>query len=116
MLEAAKSWNTETSECLHQVIAAANRAADLTRQLLVFGREQNMRRRPVNLNEVMRNFSKMVKRIISEDIQLQCTYASALPCVQADIGMIEQVLMNLVVNARDAMRAIADADRKSDPG
>jgi PAS domain S-box-containing protein len=91
------------SECLKQVIAAAERAATLTRQLLAFGRKQVMQSQPVILDQVIGNMIKMLKRIISEDIDLQCHFASGPRCVEADPGMMEQVLVNLVVNARDAM-------------
>jgi PAS domain S-box-containing protein len=94
---------TEARECLNQVDAAAERAANLTRQLLAFSRKQVMRSQPLNLNVVIGNLTKMLKRIIGEDIQLQCTYAHRLPFVEADTSMMEQVLVNLVVNARDAM-------------
>ena len=88
---------------LKQVIAASDRAANLSRQLLAFSRKQVMRPQPLNLNDVVGNLTKMLKRIIGEDIQLSCSYAARLPSVQADVGMLEQVLVNLVVNARDAM-------------
>jgi PAS domain S-box-containing protein len=90
-------------ECLKQVVTAADRAALLTRQLLAFSRKQVMQSQPLNLNDVIGNFTKMLKRIIGEDIQLQCNYAARLPLVRADAAMLEQVLVNLVVNARDAM-------------
>lgn len=90
-------------ECLNQIISAAERSADLTRQLLTFSRKQVMQSQPLLLNEVIANLTKMLKRIIGEHIQLQCHYAASLPYVQADAGMIEQVLVNLVVNSRDAM-------------
>jgi len=90
-------------ECLNQAVAAADRAAKLTRQLLAFSRKQVMQSQPLNLSDVVSNMSKMLKRIIGEHIQLQCQCESGLALVQADAGMIEQVLVNLVVNARDAM-------------
>ncbi len=93
----------QATECLKQVTAASQRASNLTRQLLAFSRKQILHSRPVNLNNVIGNLTKMLHRIIGEDIDLQCTYSGSLPLVQADIGMIEQVLVNLVVNARDAM-------------
>ncbi len=95
--------STNVCECLKQVIAATDRAANLTRQLLAFSRKQIMQPKPVNLDEVIGNLTRMLNRIIGEDIQLQCKYATRLPFVQADVSMIEQVLFNLVVNARDAM-------------
>jgi hypothetical protein len=96
-------FSGEARECLQQVVAASERAANLTRQLLTFGRKQVMRSQPLDLNEVIRNLSKMLTRIIGENINLQCTYDTGLPYVQADAGMLEQVLVNLVVNARDVM-------------
>jgi CheY-like chemotaxis protein len=90
-------------ECLNQAVAAADRAAKLTRQLLAFSRKQVMQSQPLNLSEVVSNMTKMLKRIIGEHIQLQCQCEAGLPLVQADAGMLEQVLVNLVVNARDAM-------------
>ena len=90
-------------ECLKQVVAATQRASNLTRQLLAFSRKQILHSRPVNLNNIIGNLSNMLNRIIGENVELQCHYDPSLPLVQADIGMIEQVLVNLVVNARDAM-------------
>ena len=93
----------QTRECLKQVIAASERAANLTRQLLTFSRKQVMQSRPLVLNDVIADLTKMLRRIIGEHIDLQCRYGAQLPFVQADAGMIEQVLLNLAVNARDAM-------------
>jgi len=90
-------------EALNQVLNAAKRGASLTRQLLIFSRKQVMQSQPVALNELIGNLTRMLKRTIREDIRLECLYAENLPFVQADPGMLEQVLLNLVVNARDAM-------------
>jgi len=90
-------------EHLKQVYSAGERAANLTRQLLTFSRKKEMELSPLDLNEVIANITKMLGRIIGEDIKLQWNYGSNLPTVQADEGMMEQVLMNLAVNARDAM-------------
>jgi signal transduction histidine kinase/ligand-binding sensor domain-containing protein len=90
-------------DCLNQITAATERAANLTRQLLAFGRKQVMQTEPLNLTGVIGNLTKMLKRIIGEDIELRCAPAERLPFVKADVGMIEQVIVNLVVNARDAM-------------
>ena len=93
----------ENRQCLKQVADATECAADLTRQLLAFGRKQVVQFQPLDLNHVISNFTKMLKRVIGEQIALQCHYAKNLPSVNADIGMIEQILINLIVNARDAM-------------
>jgi len=93
----------ENRQCLKQVIDATERAGNLTRQLLAFGRKQVIQFQPLNLNDVIGNFTKMLKRVIGEHVVLQCCYAEDLPSVDADIGMIEQILINLIVNARDAM-------------
>ena len=88
---------------LKQVVGAAHRAANLTRQLLAFSRKQVLQVQTLNLNVVIANLVKMLNRVIGEDIQLQCNYDTPSAYVQADPGMMEQVLMNLIVNARDAM-------------
>ena len=62
-----------------------------------------MQSQPMALNELVKNLTKMLKRVIREDIRLECRYTEQLPFIQADPGMLEQVLLNLVVNARDAM-------------
>jgi PAS domain S-box-containing protein len=92
-----------SNESLTQITAATERAANLTRQLLAFSRKQDMQFQSLLLNDLIANLTKMLKRIIGENIDLQCHLAPELPCVRADAGMIEQVLVNLVVNARDAM-------------
>jgi signal transduction histidine kinase/CheY-like chemotaxis protein len=93
----------ETRDCLKQITAAAERAAKLTRQLLAFSRKQVMQSQPLDLNDLAANLGQMLTRAIGEHIRLECHYAARLPFVQADTGMIEQVLVNLVLNARDAM-------------
>ncbi|MCS7089850.1 MAG: ATP-binding protein [Verrucomicrobiota bacterium] len=90
-------------ESLHEIQRAATRAADLTRQLLAFSRKQVMKARPINLNEVVTDMSKMLRRLLGEHIELQCQLDPALSLIQADVAMIEQVIVNLAVNARDAM-------------
>jgi PAS domain S-box-containing protein len=95
--------SAEASQGLKLIVAASEKAANLTRQLLVFSRKQVMQSQPVVLNDVIRNLAKMLARTIREDIRLECLYADQLPFIQADPGMLEQVLLNLVVNARDAM-------------
>ena len=97
--------NPEMLESLNQIMLAGGRAANLTRQLLTFSRQQAIQPRPLDLNQVIADLNKMLVRIIGEDVRLQFDPAPQLPQVKADAGMIEQVLMNLVVNARDAMPA-----------
>ncbi len=82
---------------------AADRAASLTRQLLAFSRNQIMEPRVINLNEVVRNMEGMLKRLIGEDVDLRVTLDPDLGTIKADPSQMEQVIVNLVVNARDAM-------------
>jgi PAS domain S-box-containing protein len=103
LLMDAKLPTPEAEECLKQVTAASERAANLTRQLLAFSRKQVMQSQPLILSDVIADLTKMLKRIIGEHIDMQCRYAAQLPFIRADPGMIEQVLLNLAVNARDAM-------------
>jgi PAS domain S-box-containing protein len=98
-----KDQSSQAHECLSHIAGAAERAASLTRQLLIFSRKQVIQSQSVALNELINNLTKMLKRVIREDIRLQTAYEQPLPCVEADPGMLEQVLLNLVVNARDAM-------------
>ena len=79
------------------------RAADLTRQLLTFSRKQAMQLQPLDLNEVLGPLAKMLRRIIGEHVELCCPQGGGPAFVQADAGMMEQVIFNLAVNARDAM-------------
>jgi PAS domain S-box-containing protein len=88
---------------LEQVLDAARKAANLTRQLLAFSRRQVLEPKVVNLNEVVTGIEKMLKRVIGEDVDLVVKRAPALGAVRIDPGQIEQVIMNLAVNARDAM-------------
>ena len=86
-----------------EVLKAGLRAGDLTRQLLAFSRRQVLAPRPHDLNEVVVRLEKMLRRLIRENITLVGHYASTPCVVRADPGQLEQVLVNLVVNARDAM-------------
>ncbi len=95
--------SSDEKEALGEISAAAERAANLTRQLLTFSRKQVMQAQEMDLNAVISDVTKMLRRILGEDIQLHFHYSPTLPPVQADPGMVEQVLMNLAVNARDAM-------------
>lgn len=86
-----------------QIAGAARRAATLTRKLLTFSRKQVIQARPLDLNAVLVDLGNMLPRLLGEDINLVTDYAQHLPAIEADEGMIEQVVMNLAVNARDAM-------------
>jgi two-component system cell cycle sensor histidine kinase/response regulator CckA len=88
---------------LEQVVKASERAADLTRQLLAFSRRQGVRASLVNLNILVEEMDRMLRRVLGEDIQLTVKLAPELKTVRADPGQIEQVILNMVVNARDAM-------------
>jgi len=88
---------------LEEIQKASERAAALTGQLLAFSRKQVLQPRVLQLNEVVRGLEKMLRRLIGEDIELATTFDPALRHVKADPGQIEQVIMNLAVNARDAM-------------
>jgi PAS domain S-box-containing protein len=88
---------------LLQIQAAGERAANLTRQLLVFSRKQTMQFKPVDINHTIEESTRMLSRMVGEQIELSLNLGSSLPQIEADTSMIEQILMNLVVNARDAM-------------
>jgi two-component system, cell cycle sensor histidine kinase and response regulator CckA len=90
-------------EELGQIRQASQRAAALTRQLLAFGRKQILSPAVFSLNDLVRNVSRMLDRVIGEDIALVTALEPELRAVMADPGQIEQVIMNLVINARDAM-------------
>ena len=86
-----------------EIKKAADRAAALTRQLLAFGRRQVLQPKVLDLNEVVGEVEKMIRRLINESIQIVTVAPDKLGKVRADAGQIEQVLMNLAINARDAM-------------
>lgn len=103
LLQMGLDSKAEETAAIEQARAAAERAANLTRQLLTFGRRQPMQTRPLDMNQVVANMTKMLQRIIGEHIELEANYASAAAPVQADVNMMEQILINLAVNSRDAM-------------
>ncbi|MBI1955713.1 MAG: PAS domain S-box protein [Acidobacteria bacterium] len=86
-----------------EIRKAADQAASVTRQLLAFSRKQVMQPRVLDLTDLVTDLSKMLRRLIGEDVQLSTVLQPALGLVKADPSQLEQVIMNLVVNARDAM-------------
>jgi len=100
---------TPSAESVHRsaghILTAGERAASLTRQLLAFGRKQLLQPTVLNLNVVLVDIDKMLRRLISENVEIVTRPAPKLGSVRADIGQIEQVILNLVINARDAMPA-----------
>jgi PAS domain S-box-containing protein len=99
--------NVKDNEKIHgymqQVLDAADRAKDLTKRLLAFSRKQVIETVLADLNDILRNIEKMLRRTIREDIDLRAVLSSGELPVMVDVGQIEQVLINLVANARDAM-------------
>ncbi len=86
-----------------QIKQASERAAGLTRQLLAFGRKQVASPRPIDLNQLVNGMSEMLGRLLGEDVSLQINFCGEPAVVEADPGMMEQILLNLSVNSRDAM-------------
>jgi PAS domain S-box-containing protein len=103
MLMAAAPPNSASIKPLWQVSAAAERAARFIRQLLMFSRRQVIQSRVLEVNAVLRGMGSLLPRMLGEDVIIETSYAADLPLVEADVGMLEQVVMNLAVNARDAM-------------
>ncbi|HYU10073.1 MAG TPA: response regulator [Gemmatimonadales bacterium] len=92
-----------TGEDIGQIRKAAQGASELTRQLLAFSRQQVLQPKVVDLNAAVSGIERLLGRVLREDIQLRCTLAADAGTVRVDPGQLEQVLMNLAVNARDAM-------------
>ncbi|HWD94700.1 MAG TPA: response regulator [Verrucomicrobiae bacterium] len=103
MLRAKPELPEEIIGSINQILLAAERATNLTRQLLTFSRKQATQTRVLDLNEVVANLTKMLKHILRADVSLRVDYGSESFLIRADAGMMEQVLMNLAINARDAM-------------
>jgi two-component system, cell cycle sensor histidine kinase and response regulator CckA len=103
VLEERIDGDHELRKGVHEIKKAGQRAAGLTRQLLAFSRQQVLEPKVLNLNSAVADMSKMLLRLIGEDIELSTELHPELGRVKADQGQIEQVVMNLAVNARDAM-------------
>jgi PAS domain S-box-containing protein len=103
LLNSESKLDPDLAESTRQIAIAAERAANLTRQLLMFSRKQIMQPQLLNLNEVITNVSKMVRALTGEQVALKRQFMDELPPIYADAGMMEQILVNLSVNARDAM-------------
>jgi PAS domain S-box-containing protein len=119
LLRTEPNLTAAMAESLQQVSRAAERAIRLTGQLLTFSRRNVIQPRKVDLNEVLTNVSTLLHRTLGEDITFQFNYAANLPPIYADVGLLEQIIMNIAVNARDAMprggqlvitTALADVD------
>lgn len=105
LLQSGPALPPDAAESLAEIAKAARRATNLTNQLLAFSRLQVTSIRPLDLNEVVTNLGKMLRRLLGEDIAMQLELAPGQLVFRGDAGMIEQVVLNLVVNARDAMPA-----------
>ncbi len=105
MLRTEQDLSQAQMDYATEIEKAAQRAANLTRQLLVFSRRQTIQPRDLDLNDVIANMTKMLQRILGEDIQMHFKYAPNPLFIHADAGMLDQVLLNLTVNCRDAMPA-----------
>ena len=105
LMLAQASLGRQMADSLRQVSTAAERAATLTRQLLAFSRKQVMQSRALDVNDLLAHLTRMLQRLIGEHITLHCEFSEQPLPVFADAGCLEQVIINLAVNARDAMPA-----------
>jgi two-component system, cell cycle sensor histidine kinase and response regulator CckA len=94
---------SQSREDLEQIRRAVDRATSLTRQLLIFARKERSAPRPLPLNEVVRDTERLLRRTLGEDVHLHTELDHSIPAVELDPGQAEQVLVNLALNARDAM-------------
>ncbi|MEZ5293156.1 MAG: PAS domain-containing protein [Vicinamibacterales bacterium] len=103
LLSESPHLTAEERDGLEQIKRSADRATNLTRQLLMFSRRQVMQTRTLDLNEQVKDVVRMLRRIIGEDVELHLELKAGALLTRADPGMLDQVLLNLAVNARDAM-------------
>ena len=104
MLLAGSMLEEKDRPALEQILKASDRAAELTAQLLTFSRRQNIQPKVLNLNSVVSGMSKMLRRLIGDHIDLRIQLRDDAGMIRVDTGKAEQVILNLVVNARDALR------------
>lgn len=90
-------------ESMEEIIGAGKRAKAIVRQLLAFSRKQPLQFQPIQINDLLDNFKNLLRRTLREDIHIQARLAPSLPPIKGDIGQLEQVIMNLAVNAQDAL-------------
>jgi PAS domain S-box-containing protein len=102
-MDAESATPAQRAEYLAEITRATERAAALTRQLLTFSRRQVLQPRRLDVNEVVSGLAKMLGRVLGEDVRLELKLQPGTLITRADAGMLDQVIMNLVVNARDAM-------------
>ncbi len=93
----------DRKESVAQIVSAGERARDLVRQLLAFSRKQVLELKPLDLNDTIKDFRKLLRRTIREDVDIRFVPEPSIPRVYGDISQLEQVIMNLAVNAQDAM-------------
>jgi two-component system cell cycle sensor histidine kinase/response regulator CckA len=103
LLESRLAHTDASSKSVSEIKKAGNHAASLTRQLLAFSRQQVLERKVLDLNTIVNDLEKMLRRLIGEDIEMHTKLDPRLAHIKVDPGQIQQVIMNLVVNARDAM-------------
>ena len=113
LLQSSGLVTRELAEPLQAIGHAANRAANLTRQLLAFSRQQVMQQQNLDLNAVVGHISQMLRRVIGETVKIRLDYALQTLPISADSGMLEQVIINLCINARDAMPAGGQLDLRT---
>jgi PAS domain S-box-containing protein len=103
MLMADPDLGDRQRRYVDQIVRAGHRTRNLVRQLLAFGRKQTLKYKPLNLNATIQEFEPLLRRTIREDIEIEFIPEPGIQTIKADIGQIEQVIMNLAVNAQDAM-------------
>ena len=103
LLQTKMGRNNPLRSYVEQMLASAGKAANLTHSLLAFGRKQIIELRPCKISAIVKNVEKLLKTLLTEDIELRTRFAGSEPTVMADPTQIDQILMNLCTNARDAM-------------